>query len=215
MNQLKRYIVNSNQQVGYKNYLLKFDRDFDFVPGQVLGITTSLAIPCRYYSICSANQNPDIHILYTVSTEGLLSPLLSKLKKGDALYVSSPRGNFTHIEPHSVCIAAGTGIAPFYSILTSNSIAVQLIHGSGFYADLYGYNFFKTLLQETYIPCLSKETNDKCNKGRVTDYLKNTATFDTDKKYYLCGSAEMVVECRDILVECNIPFTNISAEIYF
>ena len=34
-------------------------------------------------------------------------------------------------------------------------------------------------------------------------------------KYYLCGSAEMVVEIRDILIEKGIPFDRIISEIYF
>jgi ferredoxin--NADP+ reductase len=36
-----------------------------------------------------------------------------------------------------------------------------------------------------------------------------------DQKYYLCGSAEMVVESREILISKGIPFNNIVAEIYF
>jgi len=36
-----------------------------------------------------------------------------------------------------------------------------------------------------------------------------------DQKYYLCGSAEMVVECREILISKGIAFSNIVAEIYF
>ena len=35
------------------------------------------------------------------------------------------------------------------------------------------------------------------------------------QKYYLCGSAEMVVECREILLGKGIAFSNIVAEIYF
>jgi ferredoxin--NADP+ reductase len=37
----------------------------------------------------------------------------------------------------------------------------------------------------------------------------------TDENYYLCGSSEMVVETRDILVDKGVPFGNIIAEIYF
>jgi ferredoxin--NADP+ reductase len=34
-------------------------------------------------------------------------------------------------------------------------------------------------------------------------------------KYYLCGSAEMVVDVRDILIAKGIPYEQIFAEIYF
>ena len=33
--------------------------------------------------------------------------------------------------------------------------------------------------------------------------------------YYLCGSADMVVEVRDILIGKGIPFGHIISEIYF
>ena len=36
-----------------------------------------------------------------------------------------------------------------------------------------------------------------------------------DRKYYLCGSAEMVVGTRDILISKNVPYDAIIAEIYF
>jgi len=34
-------------------------------------------------------------------------------------------------------------------------------------------------------------------------------------KYYICGSADMVVEARDILISKGIPFGSIISEIYF
>jgi len=37
----------------------------------------------------------------------------------------------------------------------------------------------------------------------------------TDNRYYLCGSAEMVVQVRDILISKDIPFQNIVSETYF
>jgi ferredoxin--NADP+ reductase len=51
--------------------------------------------------------------------------------------------------------------------------------------------------------------------GRVTQYLQEQARLDPNLKYYLCGSAEMVVEARDILISKGIPFEHIISEIYF
>lgn len=42
-----------------------------------------------------------------------------------------------------------------------------------------------------------------------------TGDKDPALKYYLCGSADMVVEARDILISKGIPFGNIISEIYF
>ena len=45
--------------------------------------------------------------------------------------------------------------------------------------------------------------------------MKEWDSLDTNKKYYLCGSAEMVVETRDILLSRGGPVTNINSEIDF
>ena len=49
----------------------------------------------------------------------------------------------------------------------------------------------------------------------VSSYLVEQTDLDPDLKYYLCGSAEMVVETRDILIGKGIPFGQIISEIYF
>nr|NQU89377.1 oxidoreductase [Bacteroidota bacterium] len=51
--------------------------------------------------------------------------------------------------------------------------------------------------------------------GRITKWLSEAESLPINRKYYLCGSAEMVVEVRDILIEKNVPYGNIVAEIYF
>jgi ferredoxin--NADP+ reductase len=48
----------------------------------------------------------------------------------------------------------------------------------------------------------------------VTAYLAAQKTLP-DVNYFLCGSAIMVVEVRDLLIERGIPFATIFAEIYF
>lgn len=51
--------------------------------------------------------------------------------------------------------------------------------------------------------------------GRVTKFLKEWDNLDPNRNYYLCGSAEMVVETRDILISESVSVTNINSEIYF
>ena len=68
---------------------------------------------------------------------------------------------------------------------------------------------------DNYIRCCSAESDHGVYSGRVTDYLEEQASLDPDLKYYLCGSAEMGVEARDILISKGIPFHHIISEIYF
>ena len=63
--------------------------------------------------------------------------------------------------------------------------------------------------------CCSQEEDASVYHGRVTDYLLELEEIDPTLKYYLCGSAEMVVETRDILIQKGIPFDQIISEIYF
>lgn len=51
--------------------------------------------------------------------------------------------------------------------------------------------------------------------GRVVDYLNSLPRLPAEPLYYLCGSSEMVVEARDILIKRGVPFRKIVGEIYF
>jgi len=78
-----------------------------------------------------------------------------------------------------------------------------------------GTDDFDSILGDNYIRCCTGETAEGVYHGRVTSYLKEYPVPDPTLKYYLCGSAEMVVETRDILIENGIPFHRIISEIYF
>ncbi len=196
-------------------YEIAFKRTFDFCAGQVLAISTDHDTPARLYSIASGVHEKEIRLLFEVVAEGKLTNKLAKLKEGDKLLVSEPFGKFTDNEEPAYWIATGTGIAPFASMFNSglgqNKI---LIHGArtlkSFY---YQHDFFS--MGERYVRCCSKEKAEHIFDGRVTDYLSQFESFPADYKYYLCGSAEMIVETRDILLSKGVPFDKILAEIYF
>jgi ferredoxin--NADP+ reductase len=113
-------------------------------------------------------------------------------------------------------IAQGTGIAPFASMFRSGQTNNKtLVHGGRHHDSFYYRDEFIPILGERYIRCSSKDSGDSVFHGRVTDYLKSIDRLPVGSLYYLCGSAEMVVETRDILIEKGIPFINIISEIYF
>jgi ferredoxin--NADP+ reductase len=141
--------------------------------------------------------------------------MLSLLKPGDSLMVSEPFGTFTQTSNSAVYIAAGTGIAPFMSRIRSGKADNPVvIHGAS-YPEFFYYNKELEVLGRNYICCCSRCSDDQLFQGRVTDYVKQWSNLDPNKKYYLCGSAEMVVETRDALIAKGVPFANINAEIYF
>ena len=207
--------IIENQQLVNGAYLLNFEKKFSFLPGQVIYLGCEDSNVVRIYSIASGIHDDVMKILYTVTMDGRLTPTLSKLGKDDFIKVSPPFGNFIIPPGPAICIASGTGIAPFASLFFSGfHLEKIIVHGSRNYE---GFYFQTQLIQmkERYVRCSSAEPHSECFHGRVTDYLLTEKPFYKNIKYYLCGSAEMVVEVRDILIKNNVSFGNIPTEIYF
>lgn len=197
-------------------FVIKIERIAPHKAGQVIGISLAPDGDPRLYSIVSGENQPFYEILFTVKKSGLLTPHLSECKVGDPLFVTPPFGSFFATSEPAFLIANGTGIAPYVSMWRSGYAEGKfLVHGSrtahGFYyADEAALNF-----ADRYIACCSQEEGAGNFSGRVTDYLRSLKVLPRGQKYYLCGSAEMVVECREILLSAGIAFDNIVAEIYF
>ena len=201
---LKPVTISFSEQLSPGLYLIGFKRFFDFVAGQVIGITLREDDARRLYSICSGEKDEEVRILYKVVEEGYLTPQLSDLEYGDTIWITPPGGEFTG------------RIAPYYSMLRSglgkNKI---LLEGNRYLEQFHFYDEFREVLGDSYIRCCSGENNESVYAGRVSSYLEEQANLDPELKYYLCGSAEMVVETRDILIAKGIPFAHIISEIYF
>jgi ferredoxin/flavodoxin---NADP+ reductase len=216
LKKLHPVVVSSNIEIAPEAFVLSFPRSFDFIPGQVVAIGTDLVAEPRLYSISSGNQLDEIWILYTVNPDGLLTPELAKLSKGNTIYVSEPFGRFTGNDDPAIWIATGTGIAPFASMFFSSpSNNKILIQGNRNLPGLYFYDEFSAKLGPNYHPCCSREEVEGCYHGRVTEFLQTFSIPDLSIPFYLCGSAEMVVDVRDILIEKGVPYDKILAEIFF
>ncbi len=212
----QKKILSVKQIVNNKVCQVSFSRNKSFKAGQVVALTTDLKIPPRLYSIASGRNEDEIRIIFDLIPEGILTSQLSKCKKGDLVYVSDPFGKFICDDSPAYWIASGTGIAPFASMFFSglhkNKI---LIHGGRKLDSFYYENNFIPALGKNYIRCCSQEKGDGIFEGRLTKYLQDCDNLPSDYKYYLCGSAEMVVETRDVLISKGVPFDKIIAEIYF
>ncbi len=197
-------------------HFLNFRRKFNFIPGQVVAITLDFTLEPRLYSIASGDKDENLAILFDVKPEGLLTNRLSKLIPGEPVYISNPIGTFTSDMGKAVWMAAGTGIAPYISMFRSGLSANKiLIHGGKSLRSFYFQSEFIAGMGERYVRCCSREEGEGVFNGRLTEYLKKIEILDPGQIYYLCGSAEMIVETRQILIEKGIPFEKIMAEIYF
>ncbi|MDO9254513.1 MAG: FAD-binding oxidoreductase [Bacteroidales bacterium] len=212
----KSVTILSNTEISPNVFLLSFKRDFAFRAGQVLGIAVSSNDDARLYSIASGENDENISLLYNIKPGGKLTPNLAILRPDDTLWITVPFGTYAGSDEPAYWIAAGTGIAPFYSMyrsgLGSNKI---LIHGSRTLDAFYFSDELLTDFGSRYVRCCSQQEGEGTYHGRVTQYLEALDNLPEDQKYYLCGSAEMVVECREILLSKGVPFSNVVAEIYF
>lgn len=212
---LYEQIITNNEEISPDVHLISFQRNFDFLPGQVVKIGIELEHPPRIYSICSGNQEDEVRILFNIKEDGFLTPKMAGMIPGDKLLVSEPYGSFLGDKEPAWWIATGTGIAPFYSMFRSGmEEGKKLIHGVRHLNQFYFEDDLEWALGNNYIRYCSQEASCDVVQGRVTRYLKECKDLP-DVKYYLCGQALMVVEVRDLLIEKGIPYENILAEIYF
>ncbi len=209
-------VVERLEEITRDVYILEFIRFFDFEPGQVIKLAWADDMEPRLYSIASGEKDKNIQILFNLVDDGILTPKLASIRPGDKLFASKAFGKFVCGNGSAWWIAAGTGIAPFSSMLRSgyqdNKV---LIHGGKFKDSFYYSDEFEPILGDNYIRCSSQEKVEGTYHGRLTKYLRELNNLPGDSVYYLCGSSEMVVETRDILISKGIPFGNIISEIYF
>ncbi len=197
-------------------FVIGFERRHVFIPGQAVKLGIDAENPPRIYSICSGPADGEICILFNVKEGGFLTPKLAGMKPGDSVFASAPYGTFLGTEDPAWWIAAGTGIAPFRSMIRARRTAGKtLVHGVRHVNQFYFETEFREALGDHYFRCCSAEKTPGVFPGRVTAFLENQPDLPAENKYFICGQAAMAVETRDVLISRGIPFTNIITEIYF
>ena len=214
--QLVKTPVSMLKEIAPGVYILSFTRFFEFIPGQVVAINNGIEQSPRLYSISSGYTEPEVKILFNIREDGYLTPRLSQCNAGDRILVSKPFGKFTCQEDDAWWIATGTGVAPFVSMIFSGKGKNNtLLHGGKTLNSFYFQTEIAKKMGKNYIRCCSSECGNGVFEGRLSQYLMEYPGLPPDKKYYLCGKSEMVVEIRDILISRGISYENIIAEIYF
>jgi ferredoxin--NADP+ reductase len=210
--------VHALEFLGANTWVLRTDGIGPFQAGQCIALSTDPArIEPRVYSIASGEAEHHVDILFNVVEEGVLTPELVELRPGDLVYASAASGSFVdEPERKSWWICAGTGLAPFLSMVRSGQTGGKiLVHGSRYLAGFYYAEELAASLGDRYIRCCSAERGSGVYGGRLTNYLRGLGALPTDARYMLCGSTGMIVEVREILLAAGVPFSQILSEIYF
>jgi ferredoxin--NADP+ reductase len=113
-------------------------------------------------------------------------------------------------------VATGTGIAPFISMIKAyqDLSDLILIHGARRKEDFLFSEIFMSCLGKNYHRCASQDQSEGLYPGRLTAFLE-VEKLNLQSHFLLCGSPEMVVSSREILINRGIKHENILSEIYF
>ncbi|WP_298957454.1 FAD-binding oxidoreductase, partial [uncultured Campylobacter sp.] len=160
----------------------------------------------RDYSIARLEDGA-LRLLVSTRTGGAGSRFIERAETGARTVVELPLGRYRLKETgrRRVFVATGTGLAPFLAMFR---------HADGLKDDtlLFGCRRREddlTSLVEAVLPgrvvrCVSRETAPGLFHGRVTDALRQADVDLSGADVYLCGSAAMVADCREILDHAGV-----------
>lgn len=199
-------------------FVMRIERKgLTFTAGQHVCVGPPNGIHTREYSVYSSEQDEAIEILVKEVTNGLVTPVLKKLKLGMSVVVEEAVGYFTlpqELQPNArlLFIASGTGISPFHSFVhTHPGLRYQLLHGVKYAGEAYERSHYAN---PNYVLCTSRDDSGDF-RGRVTDYLEVHPVDPQNLQVFLCGNCNMIHEVYDILEKQGVPTEQIHAEVYF
>jgi ferredoxin--NADP+ reductase len=215
----------------------------DFSPGQFanLGIEEAGRVIQRPYSIASASSEPLLEFFLELVPGGALTPRLWELTPGDRLMIRNQAAGTFHLDSRigftrHMMMATVTGVAPFISMLRTNSLMLTrhqdielrflLLHAASHPREFGFYNDeLKDLARQgwlTYVDTVSRplENPDWAGEtGRAEDIIRkygDALGYDyASTVAYACGHPVMVENAKAILGRARFPKRQIHTEKYF
>lgn len=222
----------SIKKISGKVYLERFElvepKEITFVSGQTVMLYVAPGVN-RAMSIASLpSEKTSIAFIHDVSPMGAYSKWALAAKTGDPMEFMGPLGAFVlDRDSHrkKVCIATGTGIAPFYGMavdyLSSGGMDDMTIYwGLRHEEDIFWQSEFEELAKTypnfRFILTLSQGLDSWVGKrGHVGDYVfadeKNLPGTD----FYLCGNKNMETDMRTRLSAAEVPAKQIKSELFY
>jgi ferredoxin--NADP+ reductase len=192
-----------------------------FQAGQFVRIALEPEL-ARAFSFVNPPQDPVLEFYGIVVREGPLSPRLEKLRAGDRLLVASnPAGFLILSEVPDVqtlwLVSTGTGIAPFLSILRTETPwqrfrNVVLVHAVRHAAELVYQETIRRISKDRgmrYVPFVSREPHPVALAGRIPaairdGRLERAAGIPLEAStshVMLCGNPDMLKDSQAALME--------------
>lgn len=178
----------------------------------------------RFEAISFFSSPEDKDILFLVNTIGPVKEEFTTKKKGDALCVEGPFGDFVlSARPaDTVLICKGMGVAPIHSIaktlLAKTRKDVYILYESLVRADIAGEKALEEIAKsknaKVVLTLLNEQPMDwKGKTGPIEkQMIREVVDSPKTKDYYVCGPSAFVNRMLVLLSEMGIPEKNIRSE---
>ncbi|MCL5930418.1 MAG: FAD-binding oxidoreductase [Candidatus Thermoplasmatota archaeon] len=185
---------------------------FDFVPGMFSSLFLKPDDKLfRSYSIASSPNEDHLEFMIEM-INGKFTSQLANLKVGDEIYVSEPRGAFTYqldSQHNDLFLAAGIGIAPFFSMLRflkSGNLKrnIYLFYSIKHKEDIVNHSELQSYeeLGLKLVYTVTRDPDDRNwngERGRINmQMIKKHVEDFSSSTVYLCGGIRFV---KDIVGE--------------
>lgn len=216
-------ILSITPQAGCLRLRLKVSRLFPaFVAGQHLQLHVELngRLLERTFSVCSAEQRlseqRELELAVQIHAQGRFTGALpGTLRPGMYVHLSRPEGDFYLERQLPAClIAAGSGVTPLYSMLSSISRLTQPL--------TFIYSFRGTDRQlfaaewaalQVKFPLLRLVLWDSEQQGRLTpERLLGELQSDLRAHFYLCGPQHFTADFSSALLNAGVAKAAIHSE---
>jgi len=177
----RKYKVKKKTRLASDLFLLELNHKIKVKPGQFVFAW----LPEKGEKPFSVFDDEPLSLLF--QKKGCFTNELSKLKKGEFLYIRGPYGNSPKIKGKTLLIGGGTGIAALYLFAKRNKKATLLL-GAKDKKHLVSEKF-KNVCKKLY---LFTENGEIGNKGLVTDRLEEIIQETQSKNCLNCGPEAMV-----------------------
>jgi ring-1,2-phenylacetyl-CoA epoxidase subunit PaaE len=211
---------------------------FAFKPGQFLTLRATIdgVSQRRSYSICSSTsrfeKDGELEVGIKRVNGGVFSSwATTRLKAGDTLDVMPPDGRFSPRLPgavHRAGFAAGSGITPMLSIITSTlegdaGSSFTLIYGNQRVSSIMFHEQLQDLKDRfaarfTLMHVLSRQPqevalfNGRLDTAKVTALLQATLPATNIAEAFICGPAGMIDDTERALLEAGLSKERIHSE---
>ncbi|BAP58642.1 ferredoxin--NADP(+) reductase [Candidatus Tachikawaea gelatinosa] len=176
----------------------------------------------RAYSYVNAPNNKNLEFYLVLIKNGIFSPYLYQMKKGDKIFISKhAKGSFIiNNIPHCDnlwMLSTGTAIGPYLSILQDKKNMdrfkkIILVHAVRYYEDLSYLSLMKKIEQQyknkLHIKIVtSREKINNTLFGRIPELIKNKKLENaiqlpidnTNSHVMICGNPQMVYDTKKVL----------------